>query len=79
MGNERFSFLNISLADSWMYEGEYPRDQLLSHFNTHSLKGFGVESMELAQRAAGVLLQYIKDNQKRVMGHIRRMYRYELK
>ena len=75
--NERFSFLNISLADSWMYEGEYPRDQLLSHFNTHSLKGFGVESMELAQRAAGVLLQYIKDNQKRVMGHIRRMYRYE--
>ena len=75
--NERFSFLNISLADSWMYEGEYARDQLLSHFNTHSLKGFGVESMELAQRAAGVLLQYIKDNQKRVMGHIRRMYRYE--
>ena len=75
--NERFSFLNISLAGSWMYEGEYPRDQLLSHFNTHSLKGFGVESMELAQRAAGVLLQYIKDNQKRVMGHIRRMYRYE--
>ena len=75
--NERFSFLNISLADSWMYEGEYPRDQLLSHFNTHSLKGFGVESMHLAQRAAGVLLQYIKDNQKRVMGHIRRMYRYE--
>ena len=75
--NERFSFLNISLADSWMYEGEYPRDKLLSHFNTHSLKGFGVESMELAQRAAGVLLQYIKDNQKRVMGHIRRMYRYE--
>jgi DNA mismatch repair protein MutS len=75
--NERFSFLNISLADSWLYEGEYARDQLLSHFNTHSLKGFGVESMELAQRAAGVLLQYIKDNQKRVMGHIRRMYRYE--
>ena len=75
--NERFSLLNISLADSWMYEGEYARDQLLSHFNTHSLKGFGVESMELAQRAAGVLLQYIKDNQKRVMGHIRRMYRYE--
>jgi DNA mismatch repair protein MutS len=72
-----FSFLNISLADSWLYEGEYARDQLLSHFNTHSLKGFGVESMELAQRAAGVLLQYIKDNQKRVMGHIRRMYRYE--
>ncbi len=75
--NERFSFLNISLADSWMYEGEYARDQLLSHFNTHSLKGFGVESMDLAQLAAGVLLQYIKDNQKRVMGHIRRMYRYE--
>ena len=75
--NERFSFLNISLADSWLYEGEYARDQLLSHFNTHSLKGFGVESMELAQRAAGVLLQYIKDNQKRVMGHIRKMYRYE--
>ena len=75
--NERFPFLNISLADSWMYEGEYARDQLLSHFNTHSLKGFGVESMHLAQRAAGVLLQYIKDNQKRVMGHIRRMYRYE--
>ena len=60
-----------------MYEGEYARDQLLAHFNTHSLKGFGVESMQLAQRAAGVLLEYIKNNQKRVMGHIRRLYRYE--
>ena len=75
--HEHFTQLSISLAESWMYEGEYARDQLLAHFNTHSLKGFGVESMELAQRAAGVLLQYIKDNQKRVMGHIRRLYRYE--
>ena len=75
--NEHFSFSNISLTESWMYEGEYARDQLLAHFNTHSLKGFGVESMYLAQRAAGVLLKYIKDNQKRVMGHIRKMYRYE--
>lgn len=74
---EHFTELNISLAESWMYEGEYARDQLLAHFNTHSLKGFGVESMQLAQRAAGVLLEYIKNNQKRVMGHIRRLYRYE--
>ena len=75
--HEHFTELNISLAESWMYEGEYARDQLLAHFNTHSLKGFGVESMQLAQRAAGVLLEYIKNNQKRVMGHIRRLYRYE--
>ena len=73
----RFNPWNLSFQQSWMYEGDYARDQLLSHFNTHSLKGFGVEQLLVAQKAAGVLLNYINENQKKVMGHIRRMYRYE--
>ena len=39
-----FCILKYQLTESWMYEGEYARDQLLAHFNTHS-KGFEVESM----------------------------------
>ncbi|MEL0010732.1 MAG: DNA mismatch repair protein MutS, partial [Bacteroidota bacterium] len=72
-----FNPWNLSYQASWMYEGDYARDLLLAHFNTHSLKGFGVEPLMYAQKAAGVLLKYINENQKKVMGHIRRMYRYE--
>lgn len=68
----------LSFIDSWITEGDFAYELLLSHFKTHSLKGFGIEEHRLGQIAAGMLLHYIRENQKRVLGHIRRISLHEM-
>jgi DNA mismatch repair protein MutS len=68
---------NITYIDDWVYEGDYGYKLLTDHFNTHSLKGFGVEELEIAHTAAGSLLHYMQETQKSSLGHLRRLYAYE--
>ena len=49
------------------------RTKLLRHFGTMSLRGFGVEELPLAQSAAALILDYLKDTQLGALGHIRRL------
>lgn len=66
-----------TFQEDWIFEHDYCYQLLLDHFQTHSLKGFGVEELTIAQVAAGALLHYIKENQKASLGHIRRIYAFE--
>jgi DNA mismatch repair protein MutS len=68
---------NITHIDDWVYEGDYGYKLLTDHFKTHSLKGFGVEELEIAHTAAGSLLHYMQETQKSSLGHLRRLYAYE--
>jgi len=68
---------NITHIDDWVYEGDYGYKLLTEHFKTHSLKGFGVEELEIAHTAAGSLLHYMQETQKSSLGHLRRLYAYE--
>lgn len=68
---------NITFIDDWVYQGDYGYNQLTDHFNTHSLKGFGVEELEIAHYAAGSLLHYMQETQKSSLAHLRRLYAYE--
>ena len=68
---------NITYIDDWVYEGNYGYKLLTSHFKTHSLKGFGVEELEISHVAAGSLLHYMQETQKSSLGHLRRLYAYE--
>jgi len=68
---------NITHIDDWVYEGDYGYKLLTEHFKTHSLKGFGVEELEIAHTAAGSLLHYMQETQKSSLGHLRRLYSYE--
>ncbi len=43
---------------------------LLDHFQVASLEGFGFNRMSLSLRAAGVLLNYLRETQKTSLGHI---------
>ncbi|MEO0041558.1 MAG: hypothetical protein RL329_1006, partial [Bacteroidota bacterium] len=56
--------------DDWVFEYDYCRDKLLSQFSTKSLKGFGVEDMELAQIAAGAALHYLAATENTNLKHI---------
>lgn len=55
----------------WEFELETARQQLNLQFGTRDLTGFGVEQATQALRAAGCLLQYVKDTQRTSLPHIR--------
>ncbi|HAK34367.1 MAG TPA: DNA mismatch repair protein MutS, partial [Pantoea sp.] len=55
----------------WEFEIATARQQLNMQFGTRDLNGFGVEQAHQALRAAGCLLQYVKDTQRTSLPHIR--------
>ncbi|EGY28184.1 Mismatch repair ATPase (MutS family) [Candidatus Regiella insecticola 5.15] len=57
----------------WEFSLETARQQLNRQFGTQDLSGFGVEQAHLALRAAGCLLQYVKDTQRTALPHIREL------
>ena len=48
----------FSELDDWIFTTDAATDRLLSHFQTNTLKGFGVENMPLGIIASGVILHY---------------------
>lgn len=61
--------------DEWIFTGNYAVESLLKHFDTHSLKGFGVDEMKLGIIAAGAILHYLKDTEHPNLGHITSLQR----
>jgi len=68
---------NLTFIEEWVYEGDYGYNLLTDHFETHSLKGFGVEKQGVAHVAAGALMHYIQETQKASLGHIKRLRKFE--
>ena len=56
--------------DEWVFQEDYTREKLLEQFQTQSLKGFGVEELDLAQVAAGATLHYLAATENRNLQHI---------
>ncbi|CDG22412.1 DNA mismatch repair protein mutS [Xenorhabdus poinarii G6] len=67
------SYRGLRRRPMWEFELETARQQLNLQFGTHDLIGFGVEKATLALRAAGCLLQYVKDTQRTALPHIRNL------
>lgn len=68
-----FSYARITKIDEWMFNEEYTRDLLLSHFGTKTLKGYGIEELPNSIIASGVLLNYLRETQKANLSHINRL------
>lgn len=56
--------------DEWIYTHEYAYEQLINHFKTNSLKGFGIEEQNNGITAAGAVLHYLKSTEHRKLEHI---------
>ncbi|MFM2359950.1 MAG: hypothetical protein RLY16_1943 [Bacteroidota bacterium] len=63
--------------DEWIFTEAYATENLLKHFGTHSLKGFGVEQMHTAIIAAGAILHYLRDTEHPNLGHITALQRID--
>ncbi len=48
---------------AWRFEPGKCEETLLSHFKASTLQGFGIKSQSLSMRAAGAIIQYLKDTQ----------------
>jgi DNA mismatch repair protein MutS len=55
----------------WHFELASASRLLTDQLGTLDLKGFGADELPLALRAAGALLQYVRDTQKSALPHIR--------
>lgn len=63
--------------DDWMFTESSARDRLLKHFETQSMKGFGVDNMPFAIIASGAILHYLDLTQHTQIKHIATLSRIE--
>lgn len=70
------SFYTFCL-DDWAFTEDFGRETLQKHFQTKSLKGFGIEDFPLAICAAGAALHYLSDTQHDKVQHITSLSRIE--
>ncbi|WP_346862741.1 DNA mismatch repair protein MutS [uncultured Draconibacterium sp.] len=69
-------YYTFNLED-WVYTSDAANDRLIRHFETSSLKGFGVQSLQLAVIAAGAVLHYLDITQHQRLSHISGLSRIE--
>lgn len=65
------------LLDEWIFQYKFSYEKLLSHFQTQSLKGFGLQESLLATTAAGVCLHYLSETHHEQSGHIQSLSRID--
>ncbi len=63
--------------EDWVFSEDFSSDILLKHFNTKTLKGFGVENMISGTIAAGAALHYLAETHHDKIGHICKISRIE--
>jgi DNA mismatch repair protein MutS len=62
------------IKESFGYDRAY--ELLIDHFDTITLEGFGCENLPLAIQAAGAVLDFLIETQKRSLKHINRLSTY---
>jgi DNA mismatch repair protein MutS len=72
-GTQHFTYM----LEDWAFGPEFGREQLINHFKTNSLKGFGVEGMDCGITAAGAALHYLSDTRHDRLQHINSVSRIE--
>ncbi len=61
--------------DEWIFQLDFAKDKLLSHFKTQNLKGFGIEDMPFAIVSAGVCMHYLAETHHEQVAHIQSISR----
>ena len=72
-GDNYFTYLQ----EDWVFSYEFGEESLLKHFETNSLKGFGIHKMSLGIIAAGAILHYLSETRHDKLKHINTISRIE--
>ena len=63
--------------DSWIFDAPYATELLHKHFQTQTLKGFGIEDQQKGIIAAGAILHYLKETEHPHLQHIHKIGRID--
>lgn len=61
---------NVFYLEDWLYKEDYALERLTTHFQTNSLKGFGVDDLVEGVIASGAILYYLSETQHNKLQHI---------
>ena len=67
----------LAFFDDWVFSIDFAENLLLKHFNTTSLKGFGVEGINNGIIAAGAALHYLFETHHDKLDHINKIRRID--
>lgn len=67
----------LTTMDDWVFMTDFAHELLTKHFQTSSLKGFGVENLPYGIIAAGAALHYLYETQNHKIQHINKINRIE--
>ncbi|WP_299705425.1 DNA mismatch repair protein MutS [uncultured Pontibacter sp.] len=63
--------------EEWVFSYDFAYESLTRHFNTTSLKGFGIEGMQESITSAGAILHYLSETHHNEISHIATISRLE--
>ncbi len=72
-GNKYYTYQ----LDDWAFHRDFGYERLTQHFETKTLKGFGIEEFNEGISAAGAALHYLAETQNDRLGHITSIKRIE--
>ena len=61
---------NTFYLEDWVFQNDYAVETLTKHFQTNSLKGFGIEELNDGIIASGAILYYLSETQHNKIQHI---------
>jgi len=61
--------------EDWIFKEDYAFETLTNHFQTNSLKGFGIEELPEGLIASGAILYYLSETQHNKIQHITSIHR----
>jgi DNA mismatch repair protein MutS len=61
---------NTFYLEDWVYQEDYAFETLTNHFQTNSLKGFGIEELQEGIISSGAILYYLSETQHNRVQHI---------
>ncbi len=67
----------LTTFEDWVFSFDFATDLLHRHFDTVSLKGFGIDHMPKAIIAAAAILHYLSETQHHKLEHISQLRRIE--
>ena len=63
--------------EDWVFTKDFANDILFKHFDVNSMKGFGIEEMNLGVVACGACLHYLNETQHTELSHIQKISRID--
>ena len=67
----------LTRLEDWVFQVDYGKETLNTHFRTRSLKGFGIEEDAAGMVAAGAVLHYLRETQQSELQHIASIRRHD--